>query len=614
MRKYGHIVKAVCFAAIMIILSVSLACFASAERVIVAIDAGHGGHDGGTDIGLRNEKEYNLIVAQYLSEYLSADENFEVVMTRTDDTYMKFLPRVMIASDHNADIIVSLHFNSNGASYVNGSMAFCSVVDKFDAGNLANRLLDAISDAVAIKRGKVDYVEDTGDSLGVYYWNNEKQWDMPGAWNLGQKSDYYSINTWASKFGIPSIIVEHGYLSNPAEAALIDKDETLRAMAKAQAEAIISFYTDHEHNYVHSTDFPSNCTVSGTASSRCTVCGLKSGTSPLPAASDAHYWRQVASAKTTCTTDGYIDYVCQISYNMNDKGYACDVHTYRETFPAAGHSYQVTVHTDASHGNDGVHTEVCQSCGDTKTTVTPGDPHVFEITESVAPTCTEDGRTVYTCSVCQMTKQDIHAAAGHDWAETNFVPHTDTEDGYYEYTCTVCSEVKHVSDLACRHDFTTVTTSPTCTESGKTVSTCSLCGYEAVEEAAALGHDYVIQMNTSADCTTDGFYKGKCSICGNVVTETTPAYGHSFVLINEELTHEHYSCETCGAEEIKEITPTAEKIFTKPVIIGIAAFVILQIAIAGILIFMHSKGKAEEERRKRRFADLYEEADETIKK
>ena len=68
------------------------------------------------------------------------------------------------------------------------------------------------------------------------------------------------------------------------------------------------------------------------------------------------------------------------------------------------------------------------------------------------------------------------------------------------------------------------------------------------------------------------------------------------------------------AEEIKEITPTAEKIFTKPVIIGIAAFVILQIAIAGILIFMHSKGKAEEERRRRRFADAYEEADETIKK
>ncbi|MBQ2120442.1 MAG: hypothetical protein II197_05745, partial [Peptococcaceae bacterium] len=46
-------------------------------------------------------------------------------------------------------------------------------------------------------------------------------------------SDYFSINTWGSKFGVPSLIVEHGYLSNSGDRALMDQDETLRKIAEA---------------------------------------------------------------------------------------------------------------------------------------------------------------------------------------------------------------------------------------------------------------------------------------------------------------------------------------------------------------------------------------------
>jgi len=607
MRGSWLLKKSVVLAAVLAVMAAFFAVFVSAETVIVAIDAGHGGIDGGTAAGVRNEKEYNLIVAGYLRDYLEADERFQVVMTRTDDTYIKFLPRVMTAHESNADVIVSLHFNSNDASYVNGNMAYCSVIDRFDAGVLAGKLLDAISDAVPIKRGKVEYVEDTGDSLGIYYWNAEKQWDMPGASHLGIKSDYYSINTWASKFGIPSVIVEHGYLSNPAEAALIDKDATLRAMAEAQAEAIIAFYTDHEHKYVQSVDYPSSCTISGTASMRCSVCGLKSGTSPLKKEPDAHYWRQSASAKADCTKDGYIEYVCQISYNLNDKGYPCEVHTKREIFPAIGHSYAVTQHIDASHGVDGVHTEVCQNCGDTKTVKTPGEPHSYAVSESVAPTCEEEGKTIYSCTVCGRTREETHAATGHSWTETEYVEPTDTKDGYHEYTCSGCSKTKHVSELACRHDFDVTSTEPDCVKPGRTTSVCTLCGYETAEEYPALGHDYVTQMDTEPTCTDDGFYKGKCSRCGNVVTETEPAHGHENELAEETLTHRYYVCRICGEAYDEKVHPDTEAVLKSPVVIGIAAFLVIQLVAIAVVIVMHRKKRAEEEKRRRRFREYYEE-------
>ena len=153
MQKSGYICRTVCIAVLILVMTVSLACFVSAEKIIVALDPGHGGYDGGTNAGYRNEKEYNMIIAEYMYEYLSKNDNFEVVLTRADDVYMKFLPRVMTAMEKNADVIISLHCNSNNASYVNGSMAYCSVIEEFDAAPLAEKLLDAISGAVSIKRG-----------------------------------------------------------------------------------------------------------------------------------------------------------------------------------------------------------------------------------------------------------------------------------------------------------------------------------------------------------------------------------------------------------------------------------------------------------------------------
>ncbi|MBQ4354237.1 MAG: N-acetylmuramoyl-L-alanine amidase [Clostridia bacterium] len=594
------------------VLSVTVSAQTPDGKIVVVLDAGHGGHDGGTDAGIRTEKEYNLLIAAYLAEELSADDRFHVVMTRTDDTYLKFLPRVLTAAEANADVLISLHCNSSSASYVHGNMAYCSVIERFDAGELAGKLLDAISDAVPIARGDIEYVEDTGDSLGVYYWNDEKQWDMPGAWQLGKKSDYYSINTWSSKFGIPSVIVEHGYLSNKNEAGVIDQDKNLRAMAKAQADAIVEYYTDHTHTFgEREIDFPSNCTLTGTSSRRCTVCGIKTETEKLAPAPDAHYWRRTASAAATCTEDGFADYTCQIAYNLNDKGYACEVHTYHETFTAPGHDYIVTEDRAAGHGTDGVHTEVCRTCWNTVSTTTPGEAHTYAVTETVSPTCTEAGKTVHTCSVCMASYEETIPAPGHAWTQTESVEPTPLEDGYVRYRCAACGEEKTEIISSCPHTFVRETAEPTCTQAGRTTETCSLCGYAVEEILPAPGHDYVQQMNVASTCAAAGFYKGKCSRCGHVITQTRATLPHDFETVSENRLERVVRCTVCGHEHT-ETKAHPDAIPFLPVLLA-ALIVLIPSAGAAVILVLNRKHKQEQAARRNRYFEYYEDG-ENVKK
>ncbi len=577
---------------------------ADSEKIVVILDAGHGGMDGGSDKGIRTEKEYNLILAQYVAEALRANGNFEVRLTREDDTYLQFLERALYIREYNADILISLHCNSNEDSSVKGNMALVSVIDKFNASTLAGKILDAISSAVDINCGNVATREDTGDSLGVYYWNDEYQWDMPGERSSGTVSDYFSINTWSSKFGTPSIIVEHGYVSNAHDREILDSDENLKKIAYAEAQAVIDFYTGHTHQWPSekTVDYPSNCTLTGTKSYRCQICGMKSATESLPAAPDTHYWRQTASLAATCTEDGYIEYICQISDNLNSKGYPCEVHYYTATLPETGHNYQVIEDTQAGHGKDGHYIQKCLYCGDVIEEVRPGDPHQYEITANIPPTCTEDGGVAYACTVCGDSYTETIPALGHDFEEIERVEISGDTNGYILYKCRTCGEEKREILSACEHEYTNrIETPATCETNGKISETCSKCGYVHEEILPATGHTLTVMMDVPPTCENEGYYRAECSVCGAKFIENRPAIGHTYI-IKEETQHILTKvCQICGQEITEEITRrNLLSIFQNPAAAIILCVILIQlIAIPVIVVYHHRHQKKLSEIRRK---------------
>ncbi len=579
-----------------------LVCLASAvtlparamngDKITVVLDPGHGGIDGGTDTGARTEKVYNLLISGYLRDYLTADGRFEVFLTREDDSYSKILPRALVAKEHNADLFLSLHCNSSDADYVNGVEAYITVVDEFSAYTLSDKILTNINKAVGIAKGEIKEIEDTGDELGVYYWNDEKQWDMPSHTSLGQKSDYYSVNTWCSKFGIPSIIVEHGYLTNESDAEIIDKDENLKKIARAEADALIDYYFGHTHDFPaeRTVDFPSNCTLDGQASFRCTVCSAKTGTITLAPNPDGHFYRKESETEATCTTDGTINWICQISYNLNDKGYPCTVHGYTETVPAYGHKYAIIEDTNPGHGYDGVLRQKCTRCGDEIEEIRPGEPHDLEVIEQTGADCENPGKTVRKCKICGITEEETIPPIGHSYTEQSRVEPTDAEDGYILYTCTVCGKEKQEILSTCDHDFTEKTTPPTCTETGLTEKTCSICGRTYTEEIPAVGHNYETQMEVNPTCTEDGFKREKCSACGDVKTTLYQATPHSYDY--DEQTGK-YICKFCG--NITDQLPgnkVKTPFFSSPVAIAAGVIIVIQIVLCAVMV-INAKSKAK---------------------
>jgi len=78
---------------------------------LIAVDAGHGGHDPGAVAGGFREKDLNLKAAKRLVELLK-EAGLEGRLTRRDDTYLRLNERTELANRWNADLFVSLHCNA----------------------------------------------------------------------------------------------------------------------------------------------------------------------------------------------------------------------------------------------------------------------------------------------------------------------------------------------------------------------------------------------------------------------------------------------------------------------------------------------------------------------
>ena len=102
-----------------IVKPVSVAIPPRAKRVVrrdaplIVIDPGHGGKDNGAKSrhGLL-EKEVNLKISKRLKKILESRYGYQVILTRTDDTFIPLEERGGVANENSADLFVSIHANA----------------------------------------------------------------------------------------------------------------------------------------------------------------------------------------------------------------------------------------------------------------------------------------------------------------------------------------------------------------------------------------------------------------------------------------------------------------------------------------------------------------------
>lgn len=179
--------------------------------LIVCIDAGHGGSDPGSisNYTQRFEKDDNLSVALATQKYLEqSDIDMEILMTRTDDTFITLDDRCSLANNANADLFVSLHRNS--ADDANGVEVWVHNEEPAADCRLAYNILVELEN-VGISRNK-------GVRFGY----------------ITDPDLNYQVNR---ETNMPSCLVELGFMSSVEDNTLFDTH--VDEYGKAVADAVI---------------------------------------------------------------------------------------------------------------------------------------------------------------------------------------------------------------------------------------------------------------------------------------------------------------------------------------------------------------------------------------
>lgn len=218
-------------------------------KTTICIDAGHGGSNEGTketyDGVLIKEKDINLVIAKKLQWYLEQNDNINVIMTRTSDTDVSIGGRIDYAKDNNADYVISVHINSKSQDNTNprGCMVlmscsryqpsdsrFASIYDKENM--LANAIIRNLNN-IGIPIADDWNTEYTNGILQRTNTVNELYPD-------GSPADYYGLIYNGTYAGIPTIIIEHSFLSNENDYRThFSTDSQLDVLARADAQGII---------------------------------------------------------------------------------------------------------------------------------------------------------------------------------------------------------------------------------------------------------------------------------------------------------------------------------------------------------------------------------------
>jgi len=168
----------------------------------VVIDAGHGGHDSGATSPSTRQQEKDLTLDMVKRIRAELGGGFRTILMRSDDTFVDLDARVARANQFGDAVLVSMHFNS-GPSHLRGPETYYWRVDSHGLAVRLQRAMAQVCPVANANRGLV--------RRRLRLTRNPE---------------------------IPCVLMEGGYLSNPAEARLISTTGYRQRLAAAMAAAI----------------------------------------------------------------------------------------------------------------------------------------------------------------------------------------------------------------------------------------------------------------------------------------------------------------------------------------------------------------------------------------
>lgn len=232
----------------------------SGDRIVVAIDAGHGGQDPGAigQDGLK-EKNVTIAIARKLQDKMNNDPMFKPVLTRTGDYFISVMGRSDVARKQGANVLVSIHADAapnrsaNGASVwvLSNRRANSEMGNWLEQHEKQSELLGGAGDLLAnssadkyLSQAVLDL--QFGHSQRVGYDVAVKVLrEMQRVGSLHKRRpEHASLGVLRSP-DIPSLLVETGFISNSTEERLLGSNAYQDKIATSIYNGLRSYFLTH---------------------------------------------------------------------------------------------------------------------------------------------------------------------------------------------------------------------------------------------------------------------------------------------------------------------------------------------------------------------------------
>ena len=258
---------------LFLLMSFVHVAFAQTKQTFtVVIDAGHGGKDPGALGSMSKEKDIALSVAKKLGEKINANHSdVNVLYTRTTDKFIPLDERPKIANKANADLFISLHCNA-----LDRHKKSPQGVETYILG--LHRSQDNLE--VAKRENSVIVYEDNYETK--YQGFNPKEPEsyiifefmsnkfLEQSLNFASLTQHELINgakrtnrsvrqagfLVLRETGMPSVLIELGYISNREEERYMNSAQGQNSLANSILNAFTKYKTEYDkrNGYVISSN------------------------------------------------------------------------------------------------------------------------------------------------------------------------------------------------------------------------------------------------------------------------------------------------------------------------------------------------------------------------
>ena len=231
----------------------------SGRKIVIAVDAGHGGIDPGA-LGPKSiqEKHVVLQISRRIESLLDKDPYFDGLLIRENDYYLAHRKRTQIARENRADFFVSIHADAFTDSRVKGASVY-ALSNKGATSETARYLAkkeneaDLIGGVSSLKLANKD--DELAGILADLSMNSTLRSSLDAGdyvlRNMGTVARLHKKKVEQASFlvlkslDIPSLLIETGFISNPREARLLSNTAYQKKIAKAIYIGLVQYYQDN---------------------------------------------------------------------------------------------------------------------------------------------------------------------------------------------------------------------------------------------------------------------------------------------------------------------------------------------------------------------------------